>query len=144
MVRASEAALVRSWLFSPASRPERLAKAAITGADAVIADLEDGVPPGEKDTARRRAVAWLTAERTANVIRCLRVNPLRTAAGLRDLLALADADAAPDYLILPKAESPDELAVVDGVLGGGTRLLPLVETARGLARAEALAAHPRG
>ena len=45
-------AAARSFLFVPATRPERFAKAAASGADAVILDLEDAVAPAEKDAAR--------------------------------------------------------------------------------------------
>jgi citrate lyase beta subunit len=146
MSPAPDAALVRAWLFCPGSRPERFAKALRTGADAVIVDLEDAVPAAQKDEARRHAVAWLTAEHTADAARCVRMNGVRTVAGLRDVLALVDAGAAPDHLVVPKSESADELAMLDAILRGAcarTRLLPLVETARGLEAAVALAAAPR-
>src|SRR5258706_15904843 len=104
MMRASEASLVRSWLFCPASRPERFGKAAAAGADAIIVDLEDGVAPGEKDTARRNALAWLDAERTPHLTCCVRANGLRTLAGLRDVVALVESGASPDHLVIPKAE----------------------------------------
>jgi (S)-citramalyl-CoA lyase len=144
MPPASDAALLRSWLFCPATTPERFAKALASGADAVVVDLEDAVPADAKDDARRAAVAWLMAERTADAARCLRMNAVRSAVGLRDVLALVDAGSAPDHLLVPKAESPDELRLLDALLAGAhTRLLPLVETARGLAAADALAAAPR-
>jgi citrate lyase beta subunit len=76
----------------------------------------------------------------------VRANGLRTLAGLRDVVALAESGHAPDHLVIPKAESADELALLDAVLAGAAahvRFLPLVETARGLAAAETLAAHPR-
>jgi (S)-citramalyl-CoA lyase len=142
----TEAALIRSWLFVPAVRPERFAKAVGSGADAVIVDLEDAVPAAQKDDARRHAVSWLTSEHAADAVRCLRVNALRAAAGLRDVLALVDGGAAPDFVVVPKAESADELALLDAVLVGPcarTRLLPLVETARALEAAVAIAAAPR-
>ena len=142
----TDAALVRSWLFVPAARPERFAKALASGADAVIVDLEDAVPATQKDDARRHAVSWLTSERTADAVRCVRVNALRTAAGLRDVLALVDAGAAPDFVVVSKAESADELALLDAILSGPcarTRLLPLVETARALEAAVAIAGAPR-
>jgi citrate lyase beta subunit len=140
------ALLVRSWLFCPASKPERFEKAAASGADAVIVDLEDAVGPAEKAEARRHAIAWLAAPTAATAFRCLRPNALRTPDGLRDLLALIDAGVAPDHLVVPKTESASELAVLDGLLAGrsgATRFLPLVETARGLAAVETIAAHPR-
>ena len=42
----------RSWLFTPATRPERFAKASQAGADVAILDLEDAVAPGDKERAR--------------------------------------------------------------------------------------------
>ena len=62
-------ALARSFLFVPATRPERFAKALASGADAVIIDLEDAVAPGEKAQARQLlAQAWpgLAAWRSPN------------------------------------------------------------------------------
>src|SRR6185503_6382059 len=141
-----DAALVRSWLFCPGSRPERFVKATASGADAVIVDLEDAVPPAEKDRARGHVVTWLGAERPAGVARCLRINALGTVAGLRDVLAIVESGAAPDYLVVPKTESAEVLGLLDTLLTGPcarTRLLPLVETARGLAAADAIAAQPR-
>jgi (S)-citramalyl-CoA lyase len=44
----------RSWLFTPATRPERFGKAGPAGADVLIVDLEDAVRPEEKTIARRQ------------------------------------------------------------------------------------------
>ncbi len=140
---APEASLLRSLLFSPATRPERLSKAATSGADAVIVDLEDAVPPAEKDAARASALSWLCASAVPGVARCLRSNGLRTPEGLRDVLALVESGTAPDFLVVPKVESPEELGILDALLAGPTRFLPLIETARGLSGAERIAAHPR-
>jgi (S)-citramalyl-CoA lyase len=139
---AADAALVRSWLFCPATHPDRFEKAARSGADAVIVDLEDAVAPADKDAARAGALSWLAAPADDRVVRCLRSNSLRTAAGLRDLLALVES-AMPDFLVLPKVESAAEIAIAAEVLASTTRFLPLVETARGVAAAEAIAAAPR-
>ena len=143
---AADAALVRSWLFCPATHPDRFEKAARSGADAVIVDLEDAVAPADKEVARAGALAWLATAGDDGVVRCLRSNGLRTATGLRDLLALVDAGAAPDFLVLPKVESAAEIAIAAEVLAGPCatiRFLPLVETARGVGAAEAIAAVPR-
>src|SRR5262245_32190712 len=121
-----DAALVRSMLFVPATRPERFAKAAASGADAVIVDLEDAVPLPEKGAARAAAVAHLVRA-GATPLRCIRTNGLRTPDGLRDVLALVDAGAVPDLVVVPKVESADELDVLDGVLDGrhrATRFVP--------------------
>ncbi|MGH7894615.1 MAG: HpcH/HpaI aldolase/citrate lyase family protein, partial [Candidatus Binatia bacterium] len=138
--------LLRALLFCPATRPDRLAKAVVAGADAVIVDLEDAVPPTEKETVRASAVAWFRTPAPPNLARCLRPNGLRTPHGLRDLLELVETGAVPDFLVVPKVESPEELAILDALLDGpcrNTRFLPLVETARGLASAERIAGHPR-
>ena len=50
---------VRSWLFTPATRPDRFDKAAASGADVSIIDLEDSVAPADKAEARRTALAHL-------------------------------------------------------------------------------------
>src|SRR5579875_533788 len=50
-----------SWLFVPADRPDRFEKAAASGADETILDLEDAVAPAEKPIARRHAAAWLSS-----------------------------------------------------------------------------------
>ena len=49
----------RSWLFTPATRPERFAKASQAGADVAILDLEDAVAPGDKERARTTALDYL-------------------------------------------------------------------------------------
>jgi (S)-citramalyl-CoA lyase len=50
---------VRSWLFTPATRPDRFDKTAASGADVSIIDLEDSVAPADKGEARRTALAHL-------------------------------------------------------------------------------------
>src|SRR5260370_38363510 len=52
----------RSYLFVPGNRPDRYAKALAAGADAVIVDLEDAVPPDNKPSARSALAAWLSPE----------------------------------------------------------------------------------
>ena len=90
---------LRSLLFVPGDRPERFAKAAATGADAIILDLEDSVVPARKAEARQAVRAYL-AERRSTVF--VRVNPLDSPFVDADLAALADV--RPDGLVLPKAE----------------------------------------
>jgi len=64
----------RSYLFVPANRPERYDRACSAGADAVIVDLEDAVPPGDKDSARDALAAWLAPDKSVLV----RVNAVDT------------------------------------------------------------------
>lgn len=134
----------RSWLFTPATMPDRFERAAAAGADVLILDLEDAVAPGRKDEARRIALEFLAGPnpwpRTA---RALRINPPATRYGLEDLLALSGSAAVPDAVIVPKAESADTIRLIDGHLNG-VPLVPLVESARGVEDAAAIAsASPR-
>lgn len=135
-------ALARSILFVPGHRPDRFAKALATGADAVVIDLEDAVPPGEKAAARAAVLDRPAAP--AGVALGVRMNPLATPEGIADLAALIGAEA-PDFLMLPKTESAEELRVVHRAFARharAPRLVALIESAEGLARAGAIAAEP--
>lgn len=104
---------LRSLLFVPGDRPERFAKAAASGADAVILDLEDAVAPARKADARTAVAEWLASERAVPAI--VRVNPLGSPHLAEDIAALRAA--APDALMLPKAEGAAAIAALDGLLG---------------------------
>ncbi|HEX4183828.1 MAG TPA: aldolase/citrate lyase family protein, partial [Caulobacteraceae bacterium] len=66
----------RSWLFTPATRPERFAKASATGADVAVVDLEDAVAPKDKVVARGIALDYLANEPAEDALRALRINGL--------------------------------------------------------------------
>lgn len=118
----------RTLLFVPGDRPDRFAKAAASGADAVVVDLEDAVAPAAKDEARANAVSWLAAGNPAVV----RVNAVGTPWHQADVAALA---ALAPAIMLPKAERAADLAL-------GPAVIPLVETAAGVVSAAALCAAP--
>jgi (S)-citramalyl-CoA lyase len=138
---------IRSWLFTPATHPDRFAKAAEAGADVAILDLEDAVAPKDKARARTIALEYLAGRPTAGTCRALRINGLDTRAGISDLDSLLDSKAAPDFLVLPKTETAGHLQILDRLLtsaGKDARLIGLIESARGLADVEAIAgATPR-
>lgn len=134
---AAAVASARSWLFVPGTRPERFAKAAASGADLVVVDLEDAVPVAEKATARREAAAWLAADGVGAV----RVNPAGSPHHDEDVAALAGLPGLRAVLV-PMADSADALVAVHGRLGPDVALVAQVETARGLLRALELAAAP--
>jgi citrate lyase subunit beta/citryl-CoA lyase len=123
----------RSYLFVPGNRPERFDKACGAGAHAVIVDLEDAVAPAHKPAAREAVRGWLGAAGPV----WLRINGPESEwfAGDLDLVALPGVKG----VVLPKAEDAAVVAEVRGRAGPGTGIIPLVETAVGLARAEALA-----
>jgi len=130
----------RSWLFTPATMPERFERAAAVGADVLILDLEDAVAPDRKDEARRIALEFLAKPNAwAHTARALRINSPTTSYGLEDLLALIRSGAKPDAVIIPKTESADIVRLIDGHLGG-VPLVPLIESARGVENAAEIAA----
>ncbi len=130
-------------LFVSGEKTERFPKAMAAGADLVCIDLEDAVHPARKAEARAQVLAWLAAHPAApgGARRALRVNALPTLEGLRDLLALAESTVSVDVLILPKTESADELRTVEAWVGARVgAIVALVETARGIEQAAAIAA----
>lgn len=132
------AALARSFLFVPATRPERYAKALASGADAVIIDLEDAVAPAGKTAARQMlAQAWpgLPAAGRSRVL--VRVNASGTPWHDDDLALLGMLGVA--GVVLPKAESAADLARVAAALGPACALLPMIESVAGLDVIDALA-----
>lgn len=133
---------LRSLLFAPGDQPRKLTKVAGFGADAIILDLEDAVAASRKSAARALIREALPSYQNTPVI--IRVNALSTGLGLDDLAALVSP--ALHAVMLPKTEDPEDLRVVDthltslepgvGLPPGSIRLIPLIETARGVARLE--------
>ena len=126
----------RAWLFVPGHRPDRFDKALAAGADRVIVDLEDAVAPDDKVGARAALASWL-ASTSARV--AVRLNAADTT-WFADDLALVDLPAVA-AVVLPKAEDPALLAVL-AAGRQGLALVPLIESAAGIAAARALAAAP--
>jgi citrate lyase subunit beta/citryl-CoA lyase len=91
---------LRSLLFVPGDRPDRMEKALASGADALILDLEDAVAPAAKAEARKAVAGFLNAATQARI--WVRVNPLASVENERDLIAILPCH--PDGLVLPKAE----------------------------------------
>jgi (S)-citramalyl-CoA lyase len=137
----------RSWLFTPATRPDRFATAAAAGADVAILDLEDAVAPKDKAAARTTALQYLTDTPAQGALRALRINGLDTRAGIADLDALLASKATPDFLVLPKTDTAGHLQILDRLLtaaGKNIQLIGMIESARGLAEVQAIAfATPR-
>lgn len=118
----------RSFLFVPGDRPERFDKAAASGADAMILDLEDSVLPAQKPRARTHVAAWLG--RRPPLPCFVRVNPLSSADIADDLAAVLPG--CPNGLVLPKAEGAPSIAALIARCGPGPAppILPIAtETA---------------
>jgi len=138
----------RSFIFSPALRPDRFPKALASGADIVCVELEDGVAPKDKDEARRNALALFAAPQADDgVERVVRINSPRSVVGLADVQAILAADSPPPALMLPKVMTPDEVVWLDDLLGERgheVRLQVIIETNAGLEAAGDIArASPR-
>lgn len=129
-MRPETLAHARSMLFVPGHRPDRFAKAAASGADAIILDLEDAVGVEDKDTARRHVAEYLRGGHPAVV----RVNAPGTPWHDDDVAMAARHSCA---VMLPKSEHPDALAELARHLPA-TPVIPLLETATGLMAAHEL------
>jgi citrate lyase subunit beta/citryl-CoA lyase len=141
---------MRSMLFVPGDRPERFAKAAASGADAVILDLEDAVMPERRPFARGEIRKWL-GESERHVPVWVRINPVETSDALTDLAAVIEG--RPDGIVLPKARDGADVHRVDhwlevlearfGCEQGSIGLLPLItESAGALLKAASFTSLP--
>ncbi len=132
--------LPRSYLFVPADRPDRLAKALASAADAVVVDLEDAVAEDAKSRARDALAGVLRTLAEGDRKRLVvRINAAASPHFDGDVALLQQGGAA--AVMLPKAEDPGTLLQLRQH-GPGLTLLPLVESAVGMQGAAALAAVP--
>ncbi len=146
--------MYRTILFAPGNRERMLAKVGKAGADAVVLDLEDAVPAGEKAATRAglgAAVRSISGEDGADVF--VRVNPLDDATGFSVACGAEDIAAvvAPALcgIVLPKAENPGQILAADRLIrdaergagrpAGSVRLLAILESARGVESAFSIA-----
>jgi citrate lyase subunit beta/citryl-CoA lyase len=127
----------RSWLFVPATRPERFAKAAASGADRIIVDLEDAVAPEAKHEARRGLTA---SALPTSVPVYLRINGTGTEWFDDDLAAAVALPLA--GVVVPKAESAPHLSAIAARLPPGRPVLAIIETAAGVEQALDVARAP--
>ena len=133
----------RSLLFIPANNPNMIINGGILGADSLIFDLEDAVSPDEKDAARDLLKNALKAVNFRGCERIVRINGLDTPYWEEDLKAILPE--RPDAILLPKTSSAADIMVLDQKIGeyendfemvcGTTRLIALLETARGVENA---------
>ncbi|CAB4683763.1 unannotated protein [freshwater metagenome] len=140
---------MRSYLYVPGDQPDRLAKCLERGADYVILDLEDAVPPNRKQEGREIAGAWIAENAVhANKI-WVRVNNSDDLSA--DLHAVITAPIV--GLLFPKCETVEQLAALDLIISNLERKIgipersitvsALVETAAGILNAREIARGPR-
>ena len=123
-------------LFVPADRPERYAKAFAAGADAVIVDLEDAVAPAAKAGSRQALLGARDALAAAACPVLLRINARGTPHHEADIAAARQLPPLA-AVMLAKAECAHDVEAVADVTG--RPVLALIESARGLAAARAIA-----
>jgi len=123
--------IASTYLFVPGDRPERFARATSSGADVVIIDLEDGVPPAAREAARHHVLAWLQTGQSAVV----RLNAHGTEDHSLDVRALRGAAT---HVMLSKAESAADAEATVAELGDHVDVMALIETARGVAAAASI------
>ncbi|OYU48764.1 MAG: CoA ester lyase [Rhizobiales bacterium PAR1] len=137
----------RSWLFLPGAEKDILLRATHGGADVLIQELEDFVPPERKSEARALVPEILAGWHAAGVVATVRINPLESG-GFDDLVAAMPG--CPDAVLMAMVTSPAQIRKLDetvsrheallGIAPGSTEIVPNIETAAGLVQAGAIAA----
>ncbi len=142
----------RSLLFIPGNQPSMIQNGMVLPADALIFDLEDSVPPGEKDAARDLVASALRSLDFGPRQRLVRINEPGSVYCRQDLEAVLPAGV--DSLLIPKVSGGEMIQAFDslllelegayGLLAGGISLIALIETALGVEKAyETALASPR-
>ena len=140
----------RSELTCPGHSLKMMTKAAASEADEVIFDLEDACAVSQKVAARKTVVEAFRTLDFGGKVRAFRVNGIETPYFERDVVEVLEGAAGQiDCLVLPKVESADEVQVADRLIGvieaglglavGAIEMEVLIESARGLLRAEEIA-----
>ena len=144
---------MRSFLFVPADSERKLAKGPLSGADALILDLEDSVATDRKKVARGMALAYLEANDRKGPKLYVRVNALDTGLTLGDLAVVMQG--RPDGIVFPKCIGQKDIDLIaiyldafearEGIEAGAPRILTIAteSAAAILALTAAPAKHPR-
>ena len=114
---------------------DRFERAAEVHADALIIDLEDSVALSDKQKARTAALEYLEQPAGSRLPCALRINAPVTRTGIEDLHSLLESSAVPDYIILPKCDSPGFVSMVRSLLDQAakeTQIIALIESAKGI------------
>jgi len=153
-------ALLRSWMFVPGNRQRMIEKSLGVRVDAVMMDIEDGVAPAEKDTARQQIAACLdqvaaqlkSGKSVTTPARFVRINAVGHERSRDDLAAVVRPGL--EGLVVPKVETADQIKSVSEILDhrelklglpqGTVRILAALESPQGLFNAFSIAtASPR-
>ena len=137
----------RSLLFTPGDSQRKISKAAQIDVDSIILDLEDSVAVSNKVDARRIVVEALRNTSFGRSEILVRINAPKTDLHTDDLRETSMAQ--PDGYVVPKVEEPDQIQTISRMLDnvesrfgwpqGSIRLLPIIETAKGILNIDAIA-----
>ncbi|MFO1158427.1 MAG: CoA ester lyase [Reyranellaceae bacterium] len=132
--------LRRTWLFGPGADREAHKAMVASGADVLIADLEDFTPPDRRDEARRLLDQFVSGSRENGCVAAVRINALETEGTIDLEAAMA---TRPDVILYPMAERMAQMHALDtaithweGIIDierGRTEIVPVIETALGVA-----------
>lgn len=141
--------LRRSIISVPANREKMVNKAFGLDADVIMLDLEDSVPVGEKEEARKRVAATFRERDWRGKVRSYRINGMDTPFAYRDIIDIVEqAGEYVDTIVVPKVDDPAEIKAIDYLLnqielrmglGSKIGLEPIIETASGMLRAGEIA-----
>lgn len=133
-------ALRRSWLFVPGAERNALQTATASGADVLIQELEDFVPPQRHEAARQMVASTMAEWKQAGVVAAVRINPLHGPDGAHDLEAAMRGGV--EVLLLPKTRHRGDIAELDRAVTrwerelvrphGQVEIVPNIESAAGL------------
>lgn len=135
-------ALAQTFLFVPGNRPERFEKALTTNSHAVIIDLEDAVPLDEKIATRQaleKSLPNLLAQHKNRIV--IRINAYGTDFFIDDLAFVSKF--AIGAIIHPKTDSTEQLDLISQAIHPDSLIIPMIETASGVANLRSIARHPR-
>jgi citrate lyase beta subunit len=131
--------LRRSCLMVPGNNLEKIRNAAATSADCIVFDLEDSVPVSQKNNAREQVNESLKQIEFGGRHVAVRINAICTSFAPDDIRRIAEA--APDEIVIPKVNSPDDIKIVERMLDAAESnshsdkhigLQAIIETARGV------------
>jgi len=132
--------LRRSMLYLPGNSPNMVQDAHLYGADSILIDLEDSVVISEKDSARNLVRNALDNVDYGDIEVTIRINPVHTDFYKDDLKVIVPGK--PDAIRVPKSESAEQIKKVDefitelekenGIEVGSVKLMPMIESAKGV------------
>lgn len=138
---------LRTWLFAPGNHDRKIENASKVGADVVVLDLEDSVPPACKVDCRSKIVEALTNASNFPSRKYVRVNSTYTEFCYADIQETVGPWL--DGLLLPKVEHEHQIHMIDWLIGqieryhhmevGGLDLVPIIETGKGLSNVGSIA-----